>query len=128
MKALTEFWTKNKVFILGLIGAVVYAIMTIDTSVEITWTSMVMPAIIAIGSYIGRNTKGQLTTVIGIGITIFIGYMQSKDETGHHLNSAELAQYVIMQLGVLYFGFAAPTPKNKDPKPAVEDEPSEPAK
>lgn len=99
-------WAKYKVFIMGLIGAIIYAVMTIDTA-NITWKSFLMPVVIAVFGYLGKNLRGQWQSIIGVAGTILIGYFQQRSG-GTQMPGPVFLQWVLAQIGVLYFGLNAP--------------------
>lgn len=94
------FWAKNKVFILGLLGAIVYAIMGIESTPDLSWKQFLMPTILAVGSFMANNLRGQAQSIVGIFITVIAGYFTKGDQT-----TQQFLQWVVVQVGVLFFGF-----------------------
>lgn len=63
-----NFWDKNKVFILGALGAIALALQPfIDNANEdIRWKSVGFAALMAALAYVAREWRGQAISIIGI--------------------------------------------------------------
>jgi hypothetical protein len=56
----------NKVFLTGLLTAILIAIAPVLQGDKITVYSLAFPVLLAVGSYLSRNLEGQVVTIIGI--------------------------------------------------------------
>jgi membrane protein implicated in regulation of membrane protease activity len=65
---MTNFWNKNKVFILGLLGAIALAIEPFTTNVneEVKWRLVGFAVLIAVLSYLAKEWRGQGLSIVGI--------------------------------------------------------------
>jgi hypothetical protein len=64
------FLSKYKVFLTGLIGAIVLAIVNLDSSNGLTWQALIMPALVAISSYVATS----LQWILGQLAVLYFGY------------------------------------------------------
>lgn len=64
----TTFWNKNKVFILGLLGAIALAIepFAANTTEDVKWKVVGFAALIAVLSYFAKEWRGQGLSIVGI--------------------------------------------------------------
>jgi membrane protein implicated in regulation of membrane protease activity len=62
------FWDKNKVFILGLLGAIALAIepFAANTSDDVKWKVVGFAVLVAVLSYFAKEWRGQGLSIIGI--------------------------------------------------------------
>lgn len=62
------FWDKNKVFILGLLGAVALALQPFieASSDDLKWKSVGFAALMAALAYVAKEWRGQTISIIGI--------------------------------------------------------------
>ena len=102
------FLSKYKVFLTGLLGAIVLAIVNIDSSNGLTWQALIMPVLVAISSYVATSLRGQWTSIAGIAFTVLIGFVQAKLNHEPYQFDAQQLQWILGQLAVLYFGYNAP--------------------
>lgn len=56
----------NKVFLTGLLTAILIAIAPVLQGESITIYTLGFPLVLAVGSYLSRNLEGQVVTIIGI--------------------------------------------------------------
>lgn len=65
---ITTFWNKNKVFILGLLGAIALAIepFAANTTDDVKWKVVGFAALIAVLSYFAKEWRGQGLSIVGI--------------------------------------------------------------
>lgn len=63
-----QFWDNNKVFILGLLGAVALALQPFinNATDDIKWKSVGFAALMAALSYVAKEWRGQAISIIGI--------------------------------------------------------------
>jgi hypothetical protein len=63
-----QFWDKNKVFILGALGAIALALEPFinKTDDELKWKMVGFAALMAVLSYLAKEWRGQATSIIGI--------------------------------------------------------------
>lgn len=108
-----QFWQANKVFIMGLIGAIVLAVVNVqDDPAGISWSAFVMPAILAVSSYVGKSLRGQWSSIAGIAFTVIIGFVQAKlNHQPFHFDAAGF-KLIVTQIAALYFGYTAPPAKS----------------
>jgi uncharacterized membrane protein YjdF len=102
------FLSKYKVFLTGLVGAIILAIVNLDSSNGLTWQALIMPILVAISSYVATSLRGQWTSIAGIGFTVLIGFVQAKLSHEPYVFDAKQLQWILGQLAVLYFGYNAP--------------------
>lgn len=64
----TTFWNKNKVFILGLLGAIALAIepFAANTSEDVKWKVVGFAVGVAILSFFAKEWRGQGMSIVGI--------------------------------------------------------------
>lgn len=77
-----NFIQKNKVFLLGLIGAIALSLQQFTSSTAIDWKVIAYAAIMAALSYIARKWRGQGMSILGIFGTLAGAFVQVH-ETGH---------------------------------------------
>lgn len=108
MKTLiTEFWNKNKVFILGLIGSIGISLQDYISKPAVDYKIIAFAAFLAIISYFAKEWRGQglsITGVIGSAAGVFITMQQSNTFTW---------QQFILQTIVLIITTAVPDPKSR---------------
>lgn len=105
----TTLWNKNKVFILGLLGAIALAIQPFasNTNEEVKWKVIGFAALVATTSYFARNWRGQSVSILNIigqiaaAITIVL-------ESGNFRWDQMILQIIIGAIA-----FAAPDPKSR---------------
>lgn len=103
----STFWERNKVFITGLITAVILAVQQIFyTSPEgINYRALGLAALVAIGGYIGNTWRGKGVSIAGfIGI---VGYSFYQVASTGHFTWGQFIPAVLM--GIL--ALVAPPPK-----------------
>lgn len=63
-----HFWDKNKVFILGALGAIALALEPFinNTNEELKWKVVGFAALMAVLSFLAKEWRGQATSIIGI--------------------------------------------------------------
>jgi membrane protein implicated in regulation of membrane protease activity len=63
-----QFWYKNKVFILGLLGSIALAIepFAANTSDDVKWKVVGFAALVAVLSYFAKEWRGQGLSIVGI--------------------------------------------------------------
>lgn len=121
MKQIQAFFAANKVFIMGLLGAIIIAVINVSDE-GLTWSGFAMPAVLAITSYIGKNLRGQWSSIAGIFFTVIIGLVQSKiNHVPFHFDAAGF-KLIMLQVATLYFGYVAPPakPASYETNPVIE--------
>lgn len=61
-----NFWEKNKVFITGLLGAIVLGLQPFLTQTQLDWKVLGFAVLMAVLSFIANTWRGQGITIIGI--------------------------------------------------------------
>ncbi len=104
-----SFWNKNKVFILGLIGAVTLAIQPFatNTSEEVKWKLIGFAALVATTSYFARNWRGQGVSVLNV-LGQVAGAMTVVLQSGNWRWDQMILQ-IMIGIGL----FAMPDPKSR---------------
>lgn len=60
------FWDKHKVFLIGLLSALVLTLEQFINQPTVDWKAIGLAAVIAILSYFARTWRGQTGTIVGI--------------------------------------------------------------
>ncbi len=94
------FWDKNKVFFIGLAGALLISLQQFAMVTKVEWPVLGLALGIAGISFIAKNWRGQGMSIIGILGNVGWAFMTVYD-TGHF----NLSQFFIQI--ALTFGFAA---------------------
>lgn len=105
----TSFWSKYKVFISGLVGAVIMALIPVfqpNTSETVTIIMIVMAVITAVGSYLSKNLRGKAQSITGIIFSV-IAIVVPVLFTHGNLDWQNLFFIVLSQVGVQFFGYSA---------------------
>lgn len=71
---LSEWFTKNKVLIIGLLSAIVMPIYDLIKQGHTSTNTVILTAAIAITAYFARNLRGQWQTIFGILATVVANY------------------------------------------------------
>lgn len=101
-----EWFTKNKVLVIGLLSAIALPIYDLISKGETSTKVIIMSASVALTSYLARNLRGQWQTIFTIIGTVLATYI-AQDQTG----TVSIAQ-LIMQAIVLYLGASASPAKS----------------
>lgn len=99
-----EWFTKNKVLIIGLASAVVLPIYDLVSKGETSAKIIIVAASVALTAYLARNLRGQWATIAGILGTVLATYIV-QDQSGQPISWAQL----ILQ-GVMLFLSASSSP------------------
>lgn len=103
---ITNFWDKNKVFILGLLSAVVLSFQQFENR-DINLKAIAFAGLIATAGYLGREWHGQ-----GLSITGIIGNAAYVFTTLQQQNSFTWPQFILQTI-ILIVTLAAPDPKSR---------------
>jgi hypothetical protein len=122
MKQLAAFFSKYKVILTGLAGAIILAIVNVQDSPTLSFSSFVMPAVLAATSFVGQQLRGQWSSIAGIFFSVLIGFIQSKLNHQPFHFDANGFKTIMAQLAILYFGYTAPPAKSAsyEKDPAIE--------
>lgn len=94
----TDWFTKNKVLIIGLASAIALPVYELiskgDTSSKIIITAVA----VALTSYLARNLRGQWQTIASIVGTVLATYIV-QDQTGNVSVAQLIMQFIILFLG-----------------------------
>jgi hypothetical protein len=107
MKELKEFLYENKVFLSGLLGAILLTLQQFIGADTIEWKGIAFAAIIAALSYLAKNLRGQVASMAGIVLTVFMQYVE--------MNQSDVVNWeqLLMQLAILLGGIFAPPAKSR---------------
>lgn len=107
------FFSKYKVFLFGIFGAIVTAIAGVQVTQGADFTIFVMPVIIGVVGFIGTTKRGQWSTIIGIVlVTAWNAYQASKNGQKFEFTAVDF-QNLLLQFGVLYGFIAMPPIKDR---------------
>lgn len=99
-----EWFTKNKVLIVGLLSAIVLPIYDLITKGETSAKTIVIAVGVALTGFLAKNLRGQWATIAGIIGTVLATYI-TQSQTGQPISWAQL----ILQ-GVVLFLAAVSSP------------------
>ena len=102
-----NFWNKNKVFILGLLGAIGIVLQDYLNTSSLDWKAVGVAVLMAILSYVAKEWRGQGMTIIGI-IGVAANVIVSLQVTG-----TLTLQNAILSLVVALITASAPDPKSR---------------
>lgn len=112
-----NFWNKNKVFILGLVGAVVVAIQEFTTQPEVDWKVLGFAALMAVLSYFAKEWRGQ-----GVSITGIVGTLAATFLTVHQTGSFTWLQFATQAiLAILAASGADPKSRGYEATPTIQN-------
>lgn len=98
---LSEWFTKNKVLVIGLLSAIALPIYELISKGETSTKVIVMAAAVALTSYLARNLRGQWATIAAIVGTVLATYI-TQDQSGLPISWAQLIlQFVVLFLGAV---------------------------
>lgn len=103
------FWQRYKVFITGLIGAVVMALLPVfsDVSPELSGAGIAMAILTALSSYLANNLRGKAQSIGGIVFTVLVFVVPTLLNHGH-IDYKSLIYIVLLQISVQFYAYAAP--------------------
>jgi hypothetical protein len=103
----------NKVFIMGLVAAVLTAVIQSIQAEHISWYSVAFGGTIAFVSYLTRNLQGQWISILGIFLSAMINFFTAHPEpTGITLEYVAKSWVLPLVLQVV-LAFAGP--KSEEP-------------
>ena len=106
-----NFFTKNKVLLLGLLSAIAVAIKGFTAGPEIQWKAVGFAALMAALSYIANQWRGQGVTALGIMGTLAYTFVQLNQSGTFTWN-----QFILMSIAAILAAVAPP------PKPVTYEE------
>lgn len=121
-----EFWSKNKVFVLGLLSALAVAItpfvQNADQSEEVRWSTVGFAVLMAILAYLAKSWRGQGLSILGI-VGNIAGVATTLLTQGTDVSSKNFYLQLILQTFLAILAAAAPDPKNRlyEQQPAIKD-------
>lgn len=83
-----SFWNSNKVFILGLLGAIAVSVQEFATQPEVDWKVVGFAALMAVLSYFAKEWRGQ-----GVSITGIVGTLAATFLTVHQTGNFTWLQF-----------------------------------
>lgn len=104
---LQEWFTKNKVLIIGLLSAVILPIYDLISKGETSTKVIIMAAAVALTAYLARNLRGQWQTIAGIVGTVLATYI-AQQTSGQSVSWLQL----IMQAVVLFLAASSSPAKS----------------
>lgn len=107
MTEITGFWNKNKVFILGLLGAIGLALQQFIDKPQLDYKVLAFALFMAVLSYFASQWRGQ-----GLSITGIIGTVANTAYIMLNNNTFSWSQLLI-QCVVLIIAMASPDPKSR---------------
>lgn len=112
---LQQFWSKWRVFLIGLISAAAIAVNEVyEHPNDISTKSLILAGVIAALGFIGREWRGKGVTSLGF-IGIAAGTIAQQMATGQHLSWGQMITSIL----VTYLAAAGAPPKpasyEKDP-------------
>lgn len=105
----TSFWSKYKVFISGLIGAIIMGLIPIlqpGTSSAVTIVMIVMAVITAAAAYLSKSLRGKAQSITGIIFSVVVIVVPVLFAHGK-LDWQNLFFIVLSQVGAQFFGYSA---------------------
>lgn len=102
---------KNKVLLMGLLGAIAVAIQGFTAQAEVQWRAVGFAVLMAGLSYIANEWRGQGVTILGISGTLAYTFVQL-NQTG----TFTWNQFILMSIAAILAAVAPP------PKPAIYEE------
>lgn len=106
MNSISDFFSKNKVLIFGLILAAVLPVYDLIQNGTTTTADLIVAASAAAAAYLSRNLRGQWQTLAGIAGTVIASYATQK--SGGHVQWWQL----LMQGLILYLTASMPPAKS----------------
>lgn len=103
------FWQKYKVFISGLTGAIIMALIPVlqpGTDNKTTIALIVMAVITATSSYLAKNLRGKAQSISGILFSVLVMVVPVLFAHGK-LDIQNIFYVIISQVAVQFFGFSA---------------------
>lgn len=113
------FWDKNKVFILGLLGAIALAIQpfTTATDEEVKWKIVGFAALMAVLSYLAKEWRGQGLSIIGI-----IGNLSAVFITVHNTGQFSWNQFILQSIiAIITAAGADPKSRGYENSPTIKE-------
>lgn len=106
---LKTFWNRNKVFILGLLGAIALAIepFAANSSEDVKWKVIGFAVLVAALSYFAKEWRGQGLSIVGI-LGNVSGVFVTVWNTGHFTWNQFILQMILAIITA-----AAPDPKSR---------------
>lgn len=112
-----QFFIKHKVFILGLLGAILLAGQQFTGTTPLDYKGLIFAVILAILSYLAKNLRGQVATIIGIIFSVFLQFTEMYGAGTVHW------EQLILQLAILIGGVFAPPAKPLEYEQKKSEEP-----
>lgn len=108
---IVTWWSKNKVLVVGAIGAIIMAASAFASQETIVWPQVVMAVVVALGSFLAKNLRGQVASMAGIVIAVVIGVLP--DMISHkQIDWEHQLLFILGQIGALFFGAVTPPAKS----------------
>lgn len=101
-------WSKYKVFISGLIGAIIIGLLPVlqPTNEAVTIVSIVMAAITAASSWFANNLRGKAQSISGIIFSVAIMVVPVLFAHGN-IDFQKLASLILTQVAAQFFGYSS---------------------
>lgn len=104
---MNKFWNDNKVFIMGLLGAVAIVLQDYLGTEEISWSSVALAVGISALGYVAKEWRGQGLSIIGI-IGVAADVVYTLQQTGTLTWEKALIGFVVAIIAA-----SAPDPKSR---------------
>lgn len=94
----SNWFSKNKVLIIGLLSAIALPIYDLVSKGETSTKVIIMAAAVALTSYLSRNLRGQWQTIAAIVATVLATYI-AQDKAGTVSIWQLIMQFIVLFLG-----------------------------
>lgn len=105
--AFSDWFTKNKVLIIGLLSAIALPVYDLVSKGVTSTMDIAMAGAVALTAYLSRNLRGQWQTIATAVGTVLATYL-TQQSTGHPISGFQL----VMQFIVLFLGASAAPAKS----------------
>lgn len=114
MQNLKAFWEKNKVFIVGIVSAILMSIYEITSKGDksSTWV-FAWSGAIAVLTFLSRNSRGQYVTIFSTVLASTVAFFNLHNSP-EALTFKQIANEMILPLGIQLLGMVAPPPKSRE--------------
>lgn len=96
--AFSDWFTKNKVLIIGLLSAIALPVYDLVSKGETSTKVIVMAGAIALTAYLSRNLRGQWQTIAATVGTVLATYI-AQSQTGNVSWTQLIMQFIVLFLG-----------------------------
>ncbi len=107
---MNQFFSKNKVFITGLMGAIIMGLLPVlqpGMPTPASIAAIVMAALTAVSSFLGKNLRGASQSISGIVFSVLFMVVPVYFSHGR-LDMQNLTYVVLSQVASQFFGYSMP--------------------